>query len=190
MGLRERKKLEAWRAIRAAALRLFDERGYEATTVDQIAAANVSRATFFNYFANKEAVVFDQDPAERENWRALMDSRPPGEPLWDSLTAIMLEFNEGLRDRMPLQRRLKAQSPVLAQSTTAFGEQFRTALGDWVATRATDQLSGLLQLNLALAAIGTAYQTWGPQESFDEYLARVERCLREAAPAGATGRAG
>ena len=186
MTLREQKKAEAWRAIRAAALRLFDDRGYEATTIEQIAAAaNVSRATFFNYFASKEAVVFDQEPEERGNWRALMDARPADEPLWESLTAIMTGFSETLRDRMPLQRRLKAQSPALAQSTQNFGEQFRTDLRDWVTSRATgaDDLNPALQLNLALAATATAYQTWQSDESFDEYLQRLQRCLRQAAPA-------
>jgi len=58
-GLRELKKLETWRAIREAALRLIAERGYEAASVDDIAAAaHVSRSTFFNYFATKEATVF------------------------------------------------------------------------------------------------------------------------------------
>ncbi len=90
MSLRERKKLAAWRAISEAALRLFEEQGFEATTIEQIAAAaNVSRATFFNYFASKEAVVFDQDPEARDRWRALLESRSPGEPLWDSLAAII-----------------------------------------------------------------------------------------------------
>src|SRR5215470_13539481 len=68
MNLRERKKLAAWRAIRAAALQLFEEQGYAATTIEQIATvANVSRATFFNYFAGKEAVLFDPDPGERDD---------------------------------------------------------------------------------------------------------------------------
>ncbi|MEV4277563.1 TetR/AcrR family transcriptional regulator [Actinoplanes xinjiangensis] len=183
MSLREQKKLAAWRAIRAAALRLFDQRGYEAVSVEQIAAAaNVSRATFFNYFASKEAVVFDQDPEERDQWRALMNARPAGEPLWDSLTAIMIGFSERLADRMPLQRRLKAQSPALAQSTQDLGEQFRTDLRDWVATRTADMdpLAATLQFNLAFAAVATAYQTWPAGESFDQYLRRLQRCLDQA----------
>ena len=194
MNLRERKKLAAWRAIRAAALRLFDERGYEAVTVEQIAAAaDVSRATFFNYFASKEAVVFDQDPEERDNWRALMNARPADEPLWDSLTAIITGFIESLRDRMPLQRQLKAQSPALAQSTQNFGQQFITDLRDWVATHTTDteaeaeadELTRTLLLNLALAANSTAYQTWRPDESFDDLLRRLKHCLDQAGPATA-----
>lgn len=181
MNLRERKKLEAWRAIRAAALKLFAERGYEAVSVEQIAAAaNVSRATYFNYFAGKEAVVFDQDPEERENLRAMMDARPAGEPLWESLTAIMIGLNERLADRMALQRRLKAQSPALAQSTHDFGEKFRGDLQDWVRDRFGDDVSTVLQINLAAAATTTAYQTWQPDEPFDTYLTRLRDCLRQA----------
>lgn len=190
MNLRERKKLATWRAIRSAALQLFDEESYEATTVEQIAAAaNVSRATFFNYFASKEAVVFDQDPEERRDWQALMNGRPAGEPLWDSLTAILTGFCESLRERMPLQRELKAQSPTLAQSGQSFGERFFTDLRDWVAGRnsESDELTVTLRLNLAVAATLTAYQTWPADESFDDFLQRLERCLREAGPAGPTG---
>jgi len=46
-----------WRSIRSAALQLFEERGYGNVTIEQIsAAANVSRATFFNYFASDRRV--------------------------------------------------------------------------------------------------------------------------------------
>ena len=189
MNLRERKKLATWRAIRSAALRLFDEEGYEVTTVEQVAAAaNVSRATFFNYFASKEAVVFDQDPEERRNWQALMDDRPAGEPLWDSLTAILTGFCESLRERMPLQRILKAQSPALARSGQSFGEQFFTDLRHWVVQRTTgsDELTATLRLNLAVAATLTAYQTWLTDEPFDGFLRRLERCLRQAGPGAST----
>ena len=57
-GLRERKKADTRRALQRQALRLFSAQGYEATTVEQIAAAaNLSAMTFFRYFPSKEDVV-------------------------------------------------------------------------------------------------------------------------------------
>jgi AcrR family transcriptional regulator len=187
VALRERKRLATWRGIRDAALRLFEEQGYEATTVDQIAeAAQVSRATFFNYFASKEAVVFDQDPEARQQWQALMDGRPPTEPLWATLEAVLLDFSETLRERMPLQRRLKEQSPALQHSTQDFGDKFHQDLQSWVAARADaigeERLLATLQLNVALAALRTAYQTWGAEETFDDFIRRARSCLSAAAP--------
>ncbi|MEB8336956.1 TetR/AcrR family transcriptional regulator [Streptomyces endophyticus] len=185
MSLRERKKLATWHAIRTAALELIDEQGYEATTVEQIAAAaNVSRATFFNYFAGKEAVVLDQAPEERRRWQALMDDRPEDEPLWDSLTAILTGFCESLRDRMPTQRLLKAQSPAFAQSAQNFGEQFFTDLRAWVESRtgAADQSAATLQRNVAVAATMTAYEIWPADEPFDGFMRCLEDCLRQARP--------
>ena len=62
VGLRERKKAATRAAIQRHALRLFRKQGYEATTIDQIAAAaEVSPATVFRYFATKEDLVLTDD---------------------------------------------------------------------------------------------------------------------------------
>jgi len=58
LSRRERKKRETRQRLMEAASALLRERGYEATTVEQIAeAADVAKGTFFNYFATKEAIL-------------------------------------------------------------------------------------------------------------------------------------
>ena len=76
-GLRERKKARTRASIREHALRLFREQGYQATTVEQIAAAaEVSPSTFFRYFPTKEDVVL-QDDMDTRMIEAL-EQQPPG----------------------------------------------------------------------------------------------------------------
>lgn len=78
-GLRERKKRRTRRAIAEAALRMFAERGYEQTTVAQIAAAaEVAPRTFFGYFASKEEVVFADTDERIQVLRDTLAALPAG----------------------------------------------------------------------------------------------------------------
>src|ERR1700730_7904170 len=62
VSVRERRKARTRASLREHALRLFREQGYQATTVEQIAAAaEVSPSTFFRYFPTKEDVVLQDD---------------------------------------------------------------------------------------------------------------------------------
>ena len=182
-GLRERKKLATWRQIRATALRLFAERGFEAVSVEEIAAAaEVSRTTFFNYFSGKEAVVFDPDPEEPEQWRALLAARPQDEPVWESLTAVLLAFTEQTADRVVLRRRLREKSPALDRGMADRRDRFYAELREWAAARTApgDGLRSDLQVNLAAAAVMTAYERWGRDEPVAVLVELMRSCLAQA----------
>jgi AcrR family transcriptional regulator len=88
MGLRERKKAQTRQTIQDAAFALFSERGFQATTVADIAAgADIAPRTFFAYFPSKEAVVFaDLDDVFDELEMALRE-RPEGESTFEVLRA-------------------------------------------------------------------------------------------------------
>ncbi|MFB9680430.1 TetR/AcrR family transcriptional regulator [Streptosporangium vulgare] len=87
LGLRERKKLRTRHALIAAALELFMEKGYEQTTVSEIAtAADVSTRTFFSYFASKEDVIFHNSRDGVERVLKVIAEARPGDRAIDLLT--------------------------------------------------------------------------------------------------------
>jgi AcrR family transcriptional regulator len=85
-GLRERKKQRTREQIIEAAMGLFSERGYQATTIADIAAAaDVAPRTFFSYFPSKEAVVFHNVDRDLDGLAATLRDRLPGETAFDAL---------------------------------------------------------------------------------------------------------
>lgn len=96
-GLRERKKVRTRGAIATAALRLFAERGYEETTIADIAAAaDVSPRTFFSYFPSKEDVVFAEVDDRLAEVRERLTRRPPGETPLEAIRHSIIDVMEAL----------------------------------------------------------------------------------------------
>ena len=90
MGLRERKRQQTRRELIDAAMRLFEKKGYEQTTVAEIAStAGVSTKTFFNYFASKDEVLFPHLPGRIDAAVALIEQRGPGDPIAEVVVAAM-----------------------------------------------------------------------------------------------------
>jgi AcrR family transcriptional regulator len=88
-GLRERKKRAAREAIAATARRLFAERGFDAVTVaDVAAAADVSEKTVFNHFATKEELAFAGREEGIRQFVAAIAERPPGSSILDVFRAM------------------------------------------------------------------------------------------------------
>ena len=99
-GLRERKKAKLRQTIIREALRLFAERGFARTTVDDIAgAADVSRRTFFRYFDRKEDVVLGWLDEVGEVVADCLAARPRSEPPLEAVRASVLTLVEGYRER-------------------------------------------------------------------------------------------
>jgi AcrR family transcriptional regulator len=88
-GLRERKKRAARDALAATARRLFAERGFDAVTVaDVAAAADVSEKTVFNYFATKEDLAFAGREQGIELFVTAIAERPAGSSVLDAFRAM------------------------------------------------------------------------------------------------------
>lgn len=79
-GLRELKKERTRRSLLLSAYRLFEEKGYDATTISEIAqAAEVSQGTFFNYFGTKEDLIFGHRSDIAEAGMEALRRRGPGD---------------------------------------------------------------------------------------------------------------
>jgi AcrR family transcriptional regulator len=85
-GLRERARRAIQKEITDVAQRLFVERGYEQTTIDDIAeAVGTSRRSVFRYFPTKEDIVVGKFDFVAEAIVEELRARPAGEPVWESL---------------------------------------------------------------------------------------------------------
>jgi AcrR family transcriptional regulator len=94
-GLREAKKRLTREAIAQAAADLFQERGFDAVTIDDVArAANVSRQTVFNYFPTKEKMLFDREDEVSAALLSLVHDQPDGAALVAAFRAHTRAFWE------------------------------------------------------------------------------------------------
>lgn len=95
-GLRERNKLRRREQITDAALRLFAERGFDGATIEDIAAAaEVSRRTFFRYFARKEDLVLEWKQRIADELAGALSARPPAEPPLQAVHRALAEVAAG-----------------------------------------------------------------------------------------------
>jgi AcrR family transcriptional regulator len=109
-GLRERKKEKTRHALESAALRLFAEKGFDGTTVDEIAeACDVSQRTFFRYYSAKEDVLFADGDERLDALLAELARRPldelPMRAVQAAFQATTAKYAQD-RDRLLLRSRI------------------------------------------------------------------------------------
>ncbi|MFG3659413.1 TetR/AcrR family transcriptional regulator [Streptomyces sp. NPDC047706] len=179
-GLRQRKKAQTRRTIQEQALRLFLSKGYENTTVEEIAAAaGVSHMTFFRHFPTKESVVEsdDYDPMIVR----LIEQRPQEE---DPLTALHRALAQGLaavyatdREALLVRTRLVLRTPALRARVWENQHATERLFADALAARLrTDATLGTRVLAAAsLAALTTALTHWVDSDGTEDLPSLVDQ---------------
>ena len=167
--------------LREAAYALFEQQGYAATTVDQIAArAGVGRSTFFRAFGSKEDVIFpDHDAlvARVAARLATLGSDPGAAPIGATEAArIVLEHYLAEGDLARARYRLTATVPTLrdreVSSTTGYRRLFRDALRTWTGEDPGDDLRAEVIAGSIVTAHNHVLRRW-LREDLDDAGARA-----------------
>jgi AcrR family transcriptional regulator len=186
-GLRERKKQRTRETILRAALGLFAERGYNHTTLEDIAeAAEVSTGTLFAYFPSKEDILFPEERQFYEQLNERLEQRPPHATTFDVLRDFLatrespdetftlrmkILRDEGLRDR--LRARYMRVERLLADSIAKDLDAAPDDLRPTVLAAATAA---------ALAAVGERLRPEsGEPISYDQALTILDHMFRSLA---------
>jgi len=168
LPLRERKKLRTRRALASAALRLFTENGFDATTLDELAEdAEVSKSTFSRTFPAKEAAGIE---AEAELWTACLTALEDGELSGHVLTALhrtlagaAAGLDPGWDERFLATRRLIAAEPALLRYTEHYRAQVKEQIAATLAARLrldTDDLRLHVLAELVMTAWSLSGRAW------------------------------
>ncbi|MFE6288287.1 TetR/AcrR family transcriptional regulator [Streptomyces sp. NPDC057877] len=194
LGLRERKKLRTRQTIREAARRLIDERGYDSTTIEQIAAAaEVSPSTVFRYFPSKEHIVLTDDYAKF--MMTILSERPADEPPLAALRAVLTEmvrrlaedFSEEYRWRRHLVRQVPAMRALVGEAQDGWVRSVSEMLSERAGLPADN-----LEIRVLVGAVtGALHQVlWGDHSEDTDLVEMIERALTVMERPGIVGRSG
>jgi mycofactocin system transcriptional regulator len=159
--------------IEGVALGLFAERGFEATTVDEIATAvGVGRRTLFRYFESKNDIAWGDFDWVMERLRAAL-AEGDGLPLMEALRHGVVESNRypadqetGLRTRMTL---ITGTAALQAHSALRYAE-WRGVVAEWAGARLGEAPDDLRPRVIGYAALGSAmasFERWVASEGED-----------------------
>lgn len=165
-GLRERKKLERRRQIEDTALELFARDGFDATTVEMIAAAcDIAPRTFFSYFDTKDDLVLADYTARLQRILDAFAARPADEPAWKALqasfAAIAVDY-ESQAEQLRARFAIMATAPSVRARSLELQLGWEFALAERLAARtdvADDAVAQLLA-GTALAIMRTTLRQW------------------------------
>jgi AcrR family transcriptional regulator len=167
-GLRERKREKLREQIVRAAIELFARQGFERTTIDEIVAeVDVSRRSFFRYFASKEELLTEWLEADRFRIREAVASRPAAEGPIEAarhVFAYVAGVLEADRSTLLAIEKITAASAAVRARRQAKLERIARELTEVFASRLRldprRDLRPRLLANVVTAAAQSAFDTW------------------------------
>jgi mycofactocin system transcriptional regulator len=170
--------------IARVALLLFDNRGFDDTTVDDIArAAGIGRRTFFRYFTSKNEVPWGDFDGELRRMRDWLRAAPVDQPAAAVLHDAILGFNRYPQEELVWHRKRMAlilRTPALQAYSTLRYAAWREVIAEFVATRLGVPASDLVPQAVGYACLGgcvAAYEQWLEQEEGTELTDVLDRAL-------------
>jgi mycofactocin system transcriptional regulator len=189
-SLRGRPAVTSHAAIEQAAFRLFADRGFDATTLSDIAReAGIGQRTLTRYYRSKNDIPWGQFDRTLEHFAQLLATAPADLPLWERVHHAVVGFNQFPDDAEPPHRermRLILDTPTLQAHSVLKYAQWRAVIAEYVAAETStapgDPLPRLVgHVSLALAL--SAYEQWLGSEGVNgdhKLNARLLELLEEA----------
>ncbi|MDR0592333.1 MAG: TetR/AcrR family transcriptional regulator [Bifidobacteriaceae bacterium] len=190
MGLREKKAAQTRARVIDTALRLFSEKGYDATTVEEIAAeAEIGTSTFYRFFPTKDAVLVE--PLRLNSLAEALRSRPPDEPIDQALGAAILTMIQAGADdeRLETARTILDATPGPRARLWDLWAAHAKEVGQVIAERTAVQLPDLATRFAGMLAmtIGGMAADLRRAREFDGTAAEIAaRIMRELVLGGVT----
>ena len=177
--------------LERAALALFTEHGYDATTVAEIAdRAGLTKSTFFRHFADKREVLFGGQDMLAERFTEAIATAPPEASVIDCLAAALaaaaVAFTTERHDLAPRRRAVIAANSELQERELLKRARLAGAMASALSARGADDVTARLAAEVGVLAFSTAYARWAApdnQRPFTEIAHEALRGLRVRAAA-------
>ncbi|SER82787.1 transcriptional regulator, TetR family [Lentzea xinjiangensis] len=180
-----RWKPDAVERLQAAALELFDEQGFERTTVAEIARrAELTQRTFFNHFADKREVLFGMDAELRQELVreiTAADALPPLDAVVCAMRVVADKMLESRRAVVTRRYAVIAANPELQERELGKNAALTEDIAAALHARGCDPTGAFLAAGAAMLAQQAAMREWtrpGETRTLRDLLTEAVRSLR------------
>ena len=180
-GVRERKRRETLQRITDAGMRLFMARGYDATTLDAIAAeAGIARRTFFSYFKSKDDILLSMQSGLGDMIADALKDEPLGKRPFDATRDAIVRISARYpqKEMIIIDRLMRSSEAVMARKQASYVQHEKTLFAALRERWPDPKHETALRL-VAMVSIGTirlSLEVWN-QEGCNRPIAEL---LREA----------